>query len=259
MIKFNNTFCDDDIIVVDEAFLDKESLELIKKWKTSNENHKKKVFKTTSLSIEEYKELKDILDILKDTDVNYRDYKKAFDKLCAFCHIVPRGVIITKYELKKGDEDKENSSLFVEYSENTKKIKLPAGTKLYHLSKVPGIKKLIPAFKGKSERGYLYDKPRIYFTIRKQMPKFLADYKATDKVHKYECKKDIEDVYVDPLVWSNVQGAVYVELNSPVDVEEVGINKKENESEKEDITNESFDFDDLFGFVSEFGLTIDEN
>ena len=91
------------------------------------------------------------------------------------------------------------------------------------------------------------------------MPKFLADYKATDKVHKYECKKDIEDVYVDPLVWSNIQGAVYVELNSPVDVEEVGINKKENESKKEDITNESFDFDDLFGFVSEFGLTIDEN
>ena len=98
--------------------------------------------------------------------------------------------------------------------------------KLYHISKVEGIKELIPVFRGKSATGYMYDKPRIYFTIHKEMPKFLADYGVAEKMHKYECKRDIKEVYVDPLVWNgNLQGAVYVETNNPVPVEEMGIKK----------------------------------
>ena len=46
------------------------------------------------------------------------------------------------------------------------------------------------------------------------------------KMHKYECKQDIKEVYVDPLVWNgNLQGAVYVETNNPIPVEEMGIKK----------------------------------
>ena len=123
----------------------------------------------------------------------------------------------------------------MEYSENTKTIKLPKGTKLYHISKVADIKELIPQFRGKSERGYLYDKQRVYFTIRKEMPKLLADYKLTDKLHKYLCKKEITEVYVDPLVYSNIQGAVYVECTTPIPVEEVGLLKKKDSSGDEEI------------------------
>jgi hypothetical protein len=58
------------------------------------------------------------------------------------------------------------------------------------------------------------------------MPKFLADYSPTEKVHKYECKENIRDVYVDPLVWNGkIQGAVYVESYKNIPVEEMGIKK----------------------------------
>ena len=149
---------------------------------------------------------------------------------------MPNGTIITKYDID-GDE------LNVEYSYNTKKIKLPEDLALYHLSRTEGIKNLIPQFKGKSDRGYLYDKPRIYFTINKYMPKFLADYKPTEKMHKYRCKENIQDVYVDPLVWNQFQGAVYVSTNKEVPVEEVKpdlLNKEKKVEDKELNQNESF-------------------
>jgi hypothetical protein len=195
-------------------------LQTIKNWKTSNEVHSESVFKSTSLSDEEYDTIKSYIDTIKQENVSYGDYKKAFNSLCKFCHILPTGTIITKYKLTKGKNGNDNA-LEVRYSANTKKIQLPEGIKLFHISKVPNITKLIPQFKGKSERGYLYDKPRIYFTINKFMPRFLADYKSSDKLYKYECQKDIHDVYVDPLVWSATQGAVYIETNSGVPVKEV--------------------------------------
>lgn len=215
--------------LVAEAILEnknQEIKELLKNWKTSNQAHSKKVFKNDSLTEEEYDHLCDLYDIIKHTD-DYKQYKKAFDGLCKFCHIVPTGTIITKCEIHSGKKENKNS-IFVEYTENTKKIHLPDGVKLYHLSKVAGIKELIPVFRGKSATGYLYDKPRIYFTIHEKMPKFLADYKWYEKMHKYECKLDIKDVYVDPLVWNgNLQGAVYIETNKTVPVEEMGINKND--------------------------------
>ena len=198
--------------------------ELLKNWTTSNQNHNKQVFKNNNLTEEEYDHLCDLYDTCRHAE-DYTSYKKAFDGICKFCHIVPRGTIITKCKISSGDKENHNSIL-VEYSANTKKLKLPEGLKLYHISKVEGIKELIPVFKGKSSTGYLYDKPRIYFTIHEAMPKFLADYKVTEKMHKYECKVDIKEVYVDPLVWNgNLQGAVYVETNKPIPVEEMGINK----------------------------------
>lgn len=252
LVHEDNQYLDEDIIC--EAFLDKDTFDLIKKWKTSNEIHKEREFKSSTVTDEEYNELKEAIDIMKNQEKSYGEYKKAFNKLCKYCHIVPTGVIITKYDIKKGKED--NNSLYVKYSENTKKIHLPDGVRLYHMSKVPGIKKLIPAFRGKSEKGYLYDKPRIYFTIRKFMPKFLADYKLTDKMHKYMVKKDIKDVYVDPLVWSNTQGAVYIETKSPVEVEEMGIPKEDVENKQETANESGFDIDSFLTFVSEMGIEV---
>jgi hypothetical protein len=209
---------------------DKEVADLMKKWTTSNQNHKLQVFKNNNLTEEEYDKIYDLYDLARNAE-DYKTYKKAFDGICKFCHIVPRGTVITKCEIRSGSKP-NNNSITVEYAANTKPLRLPDNMKLYHMSKVADIKELIPVFRGKSSNGYLYDKPRIYFTIHKSMPKFLADYKLTETMHKYECKLNIKDVYVDPLVWNGtLQGAVYVETDKPIPVEEMGIKKK---SSKED-------------------------
>ena len=165
---------DEETFLVLEGTSDKELKELMKKWTTSNTNHNRQVFKNESLSEEEYTMLADTIHTMRSCE-DYATYKKCFDKICSFCHIVPRGTIITKLDLKSGSKENHNKIL-VEYSANTKKIKLPEGIALYHVSKVADIKELIPVFRGKSAKGFLYDKPRIYLTIHKDMPKFLADY-----------------------------------------------------------------------------------
>lgn len=216
----------EEYILVTEGVSHKEMEELMKNWKTSNQSSIKKTFKNDALSEEEYQEIMGYYHTMRDS-TDYKEYKKAFDAFCKFCHIVPDGTIISKCKIRSGNT-KKNNSILVEYSENTRKIKLPDGIKLYHISKVEGIKELIPVFKGKSVTGYMYDKPRIYFTIHEKMPKFLADYKWYESMHKYECKLDIKEVYVDPMVpVGRLQGAVYVETDKPIPVEEMGIKKKD--------------------------------
>ncbi len=225
----------DDLDLLEESVLS-DYLDNLRKWKTANQNHSKKVFKSNTLTDEEYEKVKELIDIMK-TEEDYKEYKKAFDKFCSFCHIVPRGTIICKYEVKKGSKD-NNNSLYAEFAYNTKKIQLPKELGLFHMSKVEGIKELRPFFRGKSQKGYLYDKPRIYLTIREKMPKFLADYKLTDKLHKYKVKGEIKDAYVDPLVWANIQGAIYVETNKPIPVEDITNKKPENTEEGKKETSE---------------------
>lgn len=188
-------------------------------WNTTEDSHSKKVFKSTSVAEDDYNTLISFYNTMKSTD-DYAVYKKAFEGICKYCHIAPQGTIITKVKIKSGKE-KDKNTVIVEYSYNTKKITLEEDQKLYHMTKVAGISALNPSFKARA--GYFYYKPRVYFTIHKSMPKFLAD--QTGDVHKYECKENIKDVYVDPLVYSKYQGAVYVETNKPIKVEEMGINK----------------------------------
>lgn len=259
---------DEFFIVLDESqpLQEISFFDQIDKWRTSNENHSVQHFKSTSISDKDYEKLNICIKEMKQSE-DYSVYKKAFDRFCYFCHVMPRGVILKKYELTKGKPD--HNSLYVEYSYNTKKIELPENITLYHMSKVKGIKELLPVFRGKAARGFLYDKSRIYFTIRKHMPKFLADYKFKDKLHMYKCKQKIKYAYVDPLVWSNIQGAVYIETNKPIPVEEINKQdvekakeqvQKEKEENKEQVNSESaeFDFDNFFNFVTENGLILNE-
>lgn len=209
---------------------DDEVKELLKNWTTSNQNHKELEFKNNNLTEEEFDNVCDYYDMMRKAE-SYNDYKEGFEALCKFCHIVPNCTIMTKIELHPGKTENSNSIL-VKYTANTKKLKLPDNMKLYHMSKVEGITQLEPTFKARA--GYFYDKPRVYFTIHKSMPKFLADYKVTEKMHKYECKDNIREVYVDPLVWNgNLQGAVYVTTDKPINVEEMGIAKKSEDSKEE--------------------------
>ena len=141
-------------------------------------------------------------------------------------------------------------------------MELPEGATLYHMSKVDGIKELIPVFRGKSAKGYMYDKPRIYFTVKKNMPKLMADYGAGEKTNMYVCKENIKYAFVDPLLWGHISGAVYVETNKPIKVDQINDKdkaaelKRKNDEALEESTE--FDFEDFFSFVNENGLILNE-
>ena len=261
---------DESFILVSEGLVNQ--IKMASDWKTRNDKQSISKFTSSSLTDEEYNKLKSDIEIMKTAE-DYSEYKKALSRFCYFCNIAPRGLILRKYQLTKGKGQADNK-IDVEYINNTKKITLPEDTKLYHMTKVAGIKELNPVFRGKSVKGYLYDKPRVYFTIRKNMPKFLADYKPNEKMHLYLCKSNINQVYVDPLVPNFLQGAVYVESNTPIPVEEItesnkdkilsmiGLGNKNKDSEKTDDKNtesvkEEFDFEDFYTFVTENGLELE--
>lgn len=253
---YKNTPTSETEIVCDEALLEAGFFDEIDKWKRANQDSDKKTYKNTMLTDDEYAKIKELIDTMTTVE-EYSEYKKAFDKFCYFCHIVPRGVVLYKYKLKKGKAD--HHSLDVTYTYNTKRMKLPEGTPLYHMSKVPNITALKPTFRGKAVRGFLYDKPRIYFTIRKSMPKIWADYKANEKMHMYEAKDPIRNVFVDPLLWGYASGAVYVEVNKDIPVTEITEDKKKDkeEAKNESAITESVECvnnDSLFDFINESGI-----
>lgn len=204
-----------------EFFLDnKETKEIIKTLIPRESVSQSKNSFSSSLDEDEYKEIKEIFNVLHNAE-EYKDYKKAFEKLCKFCHIAPNGTIITKHTITGNDKD--GYKLDIEYSYNNKKVTLPDNVALYHMSKVDNISTLEPQFRGKSEKGYLYYKPRIYFTIKKDMPKISADINplSNNKTHTYICMKNIKDVYVDPLLNASLNGAVYIETYAKIPVKKI--------------------------------------
>ena len=206
--------------VLQELFVDKETKEFLKsKWSTSSDKSRPKDFKSSSITDEEYMRLKEVFKVLREETEDYAKYKRAFNSLCKACHIVPDGTIITKYKLSKSKEEDKNI-LEVSYAYNTKAITLPAGTKLYHQTVVKGIKELIPRWKlrGKNESGYLCDKPRVYLTMSKSLPRISTDNKLNTKLYSYEVITTPTKVFVDPLLPDVFQKAVYVETMNPIPV-----------------------------------------
>ena len=203
-----------------ELFVDKETKEFLKsKWSTSSDKSRPKDFKSSSITDEEYMRLKEVFKVLREETEDYAKYKRAFNSLCKACHIVPDGTIITKYKLSKSKEEDKNI-LEVSYAYNTKAITLPAGTKLYHQTVVKGIKELIPRWKlrGKNESGYLCDKPRVYLTMSKSLPRISTDNKLITRLYSYEVITTPTKVFVDPLLPDVFQKAVYVETMNPIPV-----------------------------------------
>lgn len=206
--------------VLQELFVDKETKEFLKsKWSTSSDKSRPKDFKSSSITDKEYMRLKEVFKVLREETEDYAKYKRAFNSLCKACHIVPDGTIITKYKLSKSKEEDKNI-LEVSYAYNTKAITLPAGTKLYHQTVVKGIKELIPRWKlrGKNESGYLCDKPRVYLTMSKSLPRISTDNKLNTKLYSYEVITTPTKVFVDPLLPDVFQKAVYVETMNPIPV-----------------------------------------
>lgn len=221
------------IVVVSEAVLEEA-------WKTSNEKVRIQKFSTSEVTDEEYENLKKAIEVMTTTD-DYAAYKKEFDKVCRYCHIVPRGVIIHSYRLVRNKNAGGKHTFYLGYSYNTKQITLDDDTVLYHISSVAGLTELKPYFRGKATKGYLYDKHRIYFTVRKNLPKIFADYNKGGKMHTYMCTKKINKVFVDPLLRDKYSRAVYVETTSPIPVKEIDTSMlqalKDKMSKTDEISN----------------------
>jgi hypothetical protein len=209
-----------DLDPINEFGIDEETKEILSQWvpKESKPQAKNK-FNSNTLTDDEYKEYKEVINTLRTTE-DYKVYKKNFEKLCKFCHIAPEGTIIIKINISRGAKEDRNS-LFVEYSYSNRKVPVPDGVKLYHSSTVDDIKELIPVFRGKSQRGYLYYKPRIYLTIHKTLPKLSLDYGFGDKLSVYEVNNNPKQVFIDPLLNVQINGAVYVETNDPLPVTKI--------------------------------------
>lgn len=192
-------------------------LNRLKTWKTANEAKAKQTFVSNRVSDSDFIMMQQLMHQMRTVE-SYAEYKKAFDRYCKFCHIVPRGTIIYSSEFKKNNNDSDGNYIRVVYAYNTKKIDIPDDADLYHNTTVAGIKELLPFFRGKSAKGYLYDKPRIYFTLNKKMSTLFADYKPGEKTNQYVATQRIKQAYVDPLVPGAINRAIYVETNKPIPV-----------------------------------------
>lgn len=190
-------------------------------WRLQEDDKSRKVFKSSNVLENDYQRLNDLVRIMRTCE-GYNEYKKAFDEFCNYCHINPNGTIITNIIIKSGKTEDTNT-IEVEYTYNNRKVQLPPDAKLYHMTTVPNLSELKPFFRGKSAKGFLYDKPRIYLTTKAHMPKFAADYKAGEQLHLYKIDQPLPaDIYVDPLLANKLSGAIYVETNKPIKCKEVG-------------------------------------
>ena len=199
-------------------------------WLASTKDKGKKKAVLNHVTKTELKEIQNLVLKMRKADT-YAEYKPLFKQFVKLFHIPERGTIICDHIV--ADDDRGGVKVTVTYSNNTNKIRLPEGTSLYHMTMAEGLTELRPQFRGKATTGYMYDRPRIYFSVKKTIPKIIADYGGTksSKLHKYVAIDGPREVYVDPLVWAPFQGAVYVETEKPIKVEEVGLKKKStNES-----------------------------
>ena len=205
---------------VNELFFD-QLYDDIKNWKTQNEGQSKQTFQSYHVTDRDYSTLKKYLSIMRHTD-DYGLYKRYFNAFCRYCHILPTGTVLYDYKLTRGEHD--HNIIEVTYSYNNRKIIIPKDAMLYHLSSEPNLHVLKPYFRSKefsrsgSKHRYFYSSPRIYMTLNKNMSKLFADYGLFDKVYYYKIDKNITQAYVDPLVPSIFNKAVYIESMYPIHV-----------------------------------------
>lgn len=229
-----------------------DKLEIHKKWDKISAN---KVYEVKDIPTKKYQEIVNELQSLQNSD-KYAEYKIHYNKLCSLTGISKNHSIIVDYSF---EADKTSNRIKIIWNETKKKITIPNGSRLYHMSQVSTITSLEPKFKGKSAKGYLYSSPRIYFTLKKEMPKYAADIKQQESTTLYTPKENITSAFVDPLVPSFSLGAIFVETNLPIKVEKVDRRKKDNKKEKD--VKESVElvddpvFESLEDFMNYWGIT----
>ena len=240
----------------------KDRLDIEKTWNVSSSNRK---YSEKNLPEEDYNRISKAFAGMRKSKT-YNEYKKHYSDLCSVTGIPRSHVVIVTYKL---NNSKEGNSVEIIYNTAPKKITIPAGATLYHMSTCHTIDALIPQFKGKSAKSYLYSEPRVYFTLKRNMNKFAADIKHNEKITTYTPTEKINSAYIDPLVPAYTLGAVFVETNHPIRVEKVKPETKKNKKNdkdkevKESVIND-FEFDGpafvcLDEFMEYYGLEYAED
>lgn len=156
--------------------------------------------------------------VLTDEKSYYSTYKRSFNAICKFMGIPSHMVIIENMVFTKDKQDKEQWEVAIKYSKGLVKVKIPDGVRLIHVSPVAGIKELIPAFRSKTKGKYMYPNKRVFFTVAKDIKAKQAGLEGK-KTSRYTPTQEIKTAYIDPTYSDFRSGAIYVDTESPIPVE----------------------------------------
>lgn len=226
----------------------KDDITLMKKWSKGMASRFRK-YVNNNLTDDDYEMLyKEFSAVV--TAENFSEYIKHYRKIAAFCHFNVEGSTIHSYYLKRRKGEDKNQLLVI-YALSRKRIVIPNGMSIYHQSNVDNITELNPTFKAR-KNGLLYSYPRIYFSLRKNVPNFIVDQKGNTTLYIYTPKKKFTSAFIDSAAPWPTQNNVYYETKTPIPVEKIDVKKskedlkKEKRSAKKDKTiKESVDIDYL--------------
>ena len=226
----------------------KDEVTLMKKWSKGMVSRFRK-FIDNNLTDEDFEMLYKEFSAATTAE-NFSEYIKHYKKIADFCHFNVEGSTIHSYYLKRRKGEDKNQ-LIVVYALSRKRIVIPNGMGIYHQSNVDNITELNPTFKAR-KNGLLYSYPRIYFSLRKNIPNFIVDQDGNTTLYVYTPKKKFTTAFIDSAApWPN-QNNVYYETKTPIPVEKIDVKKskedlkKEKKSAKKNTTiKESVDIDYL--------------
>ena len=204
----------------------KSKKEHIKKW--GLKQVKPLEYSNNNVSDKDFEEFEECIKKMQTVE-SYSSYKKYYDKLSKKMGINPSKYI--QYKLTKGEKDK--NSVYFKYFNVNKKVNIPNGCGLYHISPCPTRKELKPTFRGKPPRCYFYSTPRVYCTIKENMGKGYAQFKGSQKnvqTTKYKVIENIQSATLDDRIGNVFSGAVYIETRFPIKVKKVSEILKEEEN-----------------------------
>ena len=159
-------------------------------------------------------------DIVCKEELTWHEYRMAFIQLCKFFGLPNKGVVIEWLEFQnKGNEGR---AISCRYSKGIARVNIPDNIKLTHFSPVNGLTELEPSFRSKTKGKFLYDSPRVYFTVKEKLNpfKFGIDAKVTRVC--YQTVEYIPIAYIDPTYILFKDRCCYVDTEKPIKVQRVG-------------------------------------
>lgn len=208
-------------------------------------------YRSETISDQDFEHLNSLFYCLRKSDSTFHEYKRHYNEMCNLCKIPSENSIIVSEKFIKGDNNK--NTVEIRYSTKTKRIIIPQGYTLYHQSPANNITELIPQFRGKFGKGYLYSEPRIYFSLRK-LPKICADVSHKTEMTLYTPATTISTAMIDPLLSNFGFGAVYIPTQFPIKVEKIASDEKTREMHEYTEEGNETVFKSIDEFMTFYGL-----
>jgi len=198
---------------------DQVNLELLKRQWLKDKNkfiQHKLIYKHLSPSQE--KRCAEWVECINNPNCTYSDHKKVFALIAGFFGLSVKDLILEHVTIEPSPTDKDAKVLRCIYSQAYKRIEIPKGVSLIHISTVKDIHELVPSFKSKLTGHYLYPTKRCFFTVMKDVEpnKCGIEYKAT---YRYRPTEFIQYAYIDPSMSKWDMRSIYVPTDKPIPVE----------------------------------------